>query len=110
MMPNQDEIMLHIYKLVGEGAGMALPGAVEAALRKRYHQWIGDKKHGVPTSPKDVWEAKEGHAIQGRLRDLGKELKKKNPQLLLSPEEVAACCLQVETTSECPHCPDPPGN
>ncbi len=109
-MPNQDEIMQHILKLVSEGAGMALPGEVETALRTRYLDWIGKKKEKVATSPQDIWEAKEGLAIQKRLRVVGEELKKKHTKLLLSHDDVKACCLQVESTSDCPHCPDPPGN
>ena len=107
-MPNHEEIMLHIYTLVGEGAGMALPKNIEAFLHARYHQWIGDKKDNVPTKPLDIWEAKEGMAIQERLREVGRALKKKHGALLLSQDEFKACCLQVESTSECPHCPDPP--
>jgi predicted Zn-ribbon and HTH transcriptional regulator len=109
-MPNQDEIMLHILKLVGEGAEMALPSPVEAALRTRYYGWIDKKKDNVPTKPKEIWEAREGHAIHGRLREVGRQLKKKHAQLLLSEKEVKICCFEVESTSECPHCPnDPPG-
>jgi hypothetical protein len=108
-MLNQDEIMQHLLKLVGEGAGMALPGEVEKVLRSRYQQWIVAKKTNVPASPRDVWEAKEGLAIQERLREVGRALKRKNGTLVLSAADVAACCLQVEATSECPHCPDPPG-
>ncbi|HEY0553748.1 MAG TPA: hypothetical protein VGG20_05740 [Thermoanaerobaculia bacterium] len=107
-MPNHEEIMLHIYTLVGEGAGMALPKDIEAFLHDRYHDWIGRKKDDVPTKPLDIWEAKEGMAIQDRLRAVGKELKTKKADLLLSEDEFKACCLQVEKNSECPHCPDPP--
>ena len=106
-MPNQDEIMQHILKLVSEGAGMALPGEIEKVLRLRYHQWIVVKKK-IGTSPQDVWEAKEGLAIQERLREVGRALKRKHAQLLLSQQDVAVCCFEVESTSECPHCPDPP--
>jgi hypothetical protein len=107
-MPNHEEIMQHIYTLVGEGAGMALPGEIRAALHRRYHQWIGDRKKDMKTSPLDIWEAEEGLAIQQRVREVGKELKKKHGALLLSQVEFDACCFQVESTSECPHCPDPP--
>jgi predicted Zn-ribbon and HTH transcriptional regulator len=108
-MPNHEEIMSHIFTLVGEGAGMALPDEIRAALKRRYHQWIVEKKKGMTTSPLDIWEAKEGMAIQERVREVGRELKKKNGALVLSQAEFRACCLQVESTSECPHCPDPPG-
>jgi predicted Zn-ribbon and HTH transcriptional regulator len=107
-MLNQDGIMQHLLELVSEGAGMALPGEVETALRKRYQNWIAAKKRTVPTSPMDVWEAKEGLAIQERLREVGRTLKRKSGTLALSTADVAACCLQVEAASECPHCPDPP--
>jgi hypothetical protein len=107
-MPSHEEVMLHIYKLVSEGAGMALPGEIRTALHRRYHQWIVAKKKDMPTSPHDVWDAKEGLAIQERLREVGRELKKKHADLLLSQAEFDACCLQVEGTSLCPHCPDPP--
>src|SRR4029077_1911532 len=107
-MPNQDEIMQHILKLVSEGAGMALPDDIETVLRGRYKDWIGKKKEKVSTSPQEIWEAKEGLAIQERLREVGRQLKKKHAGLLLSIVDVQACCLRVETTSECPHCPDPP--
>lgn len=107
-MLNQDGIMQHILKLVSEGAGMALPREVQAALHTRYDPWIGKTKKGNSTSPQDVWEAKEGLAIQERLREVGRTLKRRNGALALSETDVFACCLQVEAASECPHCPDPP--
>jgi hypothetical protein len=109
-MLNQDGIMQHLLKLVGEGAGMALPREIQAALVTRYNPWISGTKEGNSTSPKDVWEAKEGLAIQERLREVGRTLKRRNGTLVLSAADVAACCLQVEAASECPHCPDPPGS
>jgi hypothetical protein len=107
-MPNQDEIMQHILRLVSEGAGMALPAGIETALRTRYHDWIGRKKEKVATSPQDIWEAKEGLAIQERVREVGRQLKKKHAELRLSQKDVYVCCFEVESTSECPHCPDLP--
>ena len=107
-MPNHEGVMQKIYELVSEGAGMALPGEIRAALHRRYHTWLGDKKNGMQTSPLDIWEAKEGLAIQERLREVGRELKENHADLLLSQKEFDACCLKVESTSLCPHCPDPP--
>ncbi|MFL6234868.1 MAG: hypothetical protein ACJ76N_17170 [Thermoanaerobaculia bacterium] len=107
-MATQDEIMAHIIELVREGAGGTLTPAVEAALRHRYRPWIVKKKDKVPTTPQEIWNEKEGSAIQDRLRYLGQELKKGHEKLLLSQEECDAICLTVETASDCPHCPDPP--
>jgi hypothetical protein len=108
-MATQDEIMDHILQLVGEGAGVPLPSAVEDALRARYSKWITKPSAKAKTSPQEVWEKGEGKAIQGRLRHLGRELRKAHDQLQLDKEACDAICTTVETTSECPHCPDPTG-
>jgi hypothetical protein len=107
-MATQDAIMAHILQLIGEGFGGPLPPAVEAALRHRYHPWIVKKKDKVPTTPQEIWDKEEGSAIQDRLRYLGQELKKGHEKLHLDKKECDAICLTVETTSDCPHCPDPP--
>jgi len=108
-MATQEEIMVHILQLVREGAGLPLPPEVEAALRKRYLKWIVLVPKKVKTTPQEVWERPEGHAIQQRLRHLGRELRRAHGQLQLDQEACDAICATVETTSECPHCPDPTG-
>ncbi|HEY3569842.1 MAG TPA: hypothetical protein VGP73_18050 [Thermoanaerobaculia bacterium] len=106
-MPTQDEIMAHILQLVSEGAGAPLTPEVEAALRERYYNWIVKTPKKVQTTPREVWEKPEGKAIQQRLRHLGKELRKGHDKLQLDKNACDAICATVETTSDCPHCPDP---
>ena len=107
-MPTQDQIMDQILQLVSEGAGVPLTSDVEAALRGRYYGWIVRTPKKVKTTPQEVWDKAEGHAIQQRLRHLGRELRKGHDQLQLGKEACDAICVTVEMTSECPHCPDPP--
>jgi predicted Zn-ribbon and HTH transcriptional regulator len=106
-MATQDEIMAHILQLVGEGAGAPLTPEVEAALRERYYAWIVRIPTKVKTSPQEVWEKSEGKAIQHRLQHLGKELRKAHDKLQLDKKACDAIFTTVETTSDCPHCPDP---
>jgi len=108
-MATQDEIMAHILQLVSEGTGVPLTPEVAAALRGRYYGWIVRTPKKVKTTPQEVWEQGEGKAIQGRLRHLGRELRKAHDKLQLDKEACDAICTTVETTSECPHCPDPTG-
>jgi hypothetical protein len=108
-MATQDEIMAHILQLVGEGAGVPLTPEVEAALRERYYPWIVRTPKKVKTTPQEIWEKPEGNAIQQRLRHLGRELRKAHDKLQLDKKACDAICATVETTSDCPHCPDPTG-
>jgi hypothetical protein len=108
-MPSQEEIMQQILDLVSEGAGMPLTPEIETALRKRYSDWIVNRKDGVPTSPQEIWNEKEGQDIQEKLREVGRQLTMKHVRLKLSKDEIDTSCLMVESLSECPHCPIPPG-
>jgi hypothetical protein len=108
-MPTQKEIMQRIVDLVGAGAGGSVPPAVEAALRKRYNGWIVAKKKGNSTSPKDIWDTKEGERIQKQLGKIGKRLAEKTKQKTdLTAADCDDACREVEVASACPHCPEPP--
>jgi hypothetical protein len=108
-MPSQDEIMQQIVALVSKGAGVALTSEEESALHERYYPWITTKKDGVPTSPHQVWDQAAGEKIKKQIEKIGKELaerKKKTP--VLGKAAVVAAAVQIESVSDCPHCPDPP--
>jgi hypothetical protein len=101
-MPSQDEIMKQILDLVGKGAGVALTAAEETGLRKRYYDWIINKKTGVSTSPQEIWDSKDGERLQKQIGRIGQEMAHQKTQTLMM------ACAMVERLSECPHCPDPP--
>lgn len=107
-MATQDEIMAHILQLVREGHGAPLPPEVEAALKERYYNWIIKVPSKVKTTPQEVWDQEAGKKIQGQIRRIGKHLgDKKKPHP--GKEDCLDSCIQVESLSECPHCPDPTG-
>jgi hypothetical protein len=103
-MPTQEEIMQQIISLVGAGAGSTLSAEVQDALRTRYYDWIVEKKSGVPTSPREIWDAEAGKKIQKQLEKIGKHMAEKKQ---LDKAGFSTASRQVETTSDCPHCPDP---
>lgn len=110
-MPNQDEIMQQICHLVSTGAGAPLSSEVETTLHDRYSRWIGEKKPGVPTSPMDIWDAEEGKGLQKKFEKIGRTFAEKQGQKKdkIGTADCTQACREVEATSACPHCPDPPG-
>jgi hypothetical protein len=100
-MPSQDEIMKKILELVSTGAGVALTPEEESSLHKRYYDWIAKKKTGVPTSPQEIWETKDGEKLHKQFEKIGREMAHQKNHLLVAAE-------MVEKLSDCPHCPDPP--
>jgi hypothetical protein len=105
-MASKDEIMTKILELVSKGAGVALTSDEESDLRKRYYDWIGTKKTGVPTSPQDIWDTKEGERLQKQIEKIGHQMARQKTPQAQSPTMMA--CATVESLSDCPHCPDPP--
>jgi hypothetical protein len=108
-MATQDEIMAHILKLVGEGAGGSLTLEVETALRDRYYRWIATGKNGATITPQKIWDEKEGKGLQRKFREIGEHLAKKGKPHL-GKDDCVECYRAVEMASalDCPHCPDPP--
>jgi hypothetical protein len=108
-MPNQDEIMQQICKLVTSGAGAPLPGDAESALRDRYSNWIIQKKAGVSTSPMDIWDTEDGKGLQAKFESIGRTFAEKQAQKKdkIGAADCTEACREVETASACPHCPDP---
>ena len=109
-MPTQDEVMQEIVRLVGDGAGMPLAGESESHLRERYFNWIVTKKADAPSSPLDSWDKSDGKALQKRFESIGKTAAKKAKDKKKDKIERRDCgeaCTEIETTSDCPYCPDP---
>lgn len=111
-MQSQEEIMKNIIDLVREGAGGTLTPAEESFLKGRYNDWIVDKKDGVDTTPQQVWDTEDGEKIKKQIKKIGKlfsEKKEKQKKNALDEDDCDDACRTVETTSPCPHCPDPTG-
>jgi hypothetical protein len=111
-MPTQEEIMARIVELIGAEADGPLTPAMESALRQRYYGWIVATKKGNSTSPRDIWESKDGEKMQKQIAKIGKRLaEKKQKKKDLTETECHEACREVEVASACPHCPDdpPPG-
>ena len=111
-MPTQSEVLDQIVRLVGDGAGAPVTSEVEAALRKRYSEWLVTPGKKVATRPLDIWEQEDGKKIQKKFQEIGRLAAKKSKDKNKGKIESADCteaCREVETsaTSDCPHCPDP---
>jgi len=102
-MPSQEEIIQKIYDLVSKGAGVALTSKEQSELHERYYDWIALRKPGVLTSPQEIWDTEDGEKIQKQFEKIGREMIRQKRLHL----KVAAAT--VESLSDCPHCPDPPG-
>ena len=106
-MPSQEQIMPQILALFGAGA--ALPTTIPATdvLRQRYFDWIVKPKPGLP-SPQELWDTATGLMLQGKFGQIGALAAAKTRaagRLVIEAEECLAACIEVEATSECPHCP-----
>jgi len=99
--------MQKIYELVSEGAGRRCL-AKSAPLSPPLSHMARDKKNGMQTSPLTSGSSRKGLAIQERLREVGRELKENHADLLLSKKNSTHAASRLESTSLCPHCPDPP--
>lgn len=111
-MPTREEVMQQICDLVGSGAGEQISSEVEATLRSRYFAWIEKKKEGVATAPIEIWDQEDGRKIQRQFERIGKSAAKKAKDKnkgKIGKDDYETAFTEVESTSDCPHCPEPPG-
>lgn len=111
-MPTREEVMQQICDLVSSGAGERIPSDVEATVRNRYAGWIETKKQGVATAPIDIWDQEDGRKLQRQFERIGKSAAKRakdGKKDKIGEEDYVAAFTEVESTSDCPHCPEPPG-
>ncbi|HSF41442.1 MAG TPA: hypothetical protein VLT87_16705 [Thermoanaerobaculia bacterium] len=109
-MPTQDEVMQQIVQLVGTGAEMPLTGESESGLRARYFTWIVTKKADAPSSPLDAWDGSDGKDLQKKFKAIGKcaaQKAKDQKKDKIDRHDCGEACTEIETTSDCPYCPDP---
>lgn len=109
-MPTQDEVMQQIVRLVCDGAGAPIAPEVEAALRKRYSEWLMTPGKKVATRPIDIWEQEDGKKIQKQFQEIGRLTAKKSKDKnkgKIEPADCTEACREIEAASACPHCPDP---
>jgi hypothetical protein len=111
-MPTKEEVMQQIFELVARGAGEEISSEVQASLRNRYFSWIDKKKEGVATAPIEIWDQEDGRKIQRQFERIGRSavrIAKDKQKDKAAKDDYETAFAEVESTSPCPHCPEPSG-
>jgi hypothetical protein len=104
-MSNRTEaLMVQVVFAFAQGCGAAqIEEDAARSFHSRYHPWIENKKkHGM--SPEDVWD-QEGKGFLGKFKEIGSQAVQGGIVQMASLEKAFTA---VETSSECPYCPDKP--
>ena len=102
-MSNKTEALLvQVVFAFAQGCGAAqIEEDAAQAFHARYHPWLSKKKQGG-MSPEDVWD-QQGKGFLGRFKEIGRQAVKDGA---VSMASLQSAVKSVETTSECPFCPD----
>ena len=104
-MPHHKDALLvqSVYAFAQGCGGARIDADASEWFRQHYHPWIDTKKANGQT-PQGVWDT-EGAGFLAKFKEVGSQAAQGGVVTMKSLMDAATA---VETSSECPYCPDKP--